>query len=185
MCGSGILLLCRGNHSIAEKVLCLPIFWGHPKIRSTFPFPPILFVKECVMIQLVKCPPQCTATIYIGELWRYLLLQPESLDDTIHPLRVIIGNGLNKEIWERVVERFGIQLVVEHYGSTEMPGDAVLNFLNKPGSCGYVPWSVWKEREAKIIRFNVEEEVVIRNKVSFVLSPFLALFFLFLDSFVT
>ena len=116
---------------------------------------------------------QCTAAIYIGELWRCLQLLPESDQDQTHGLRVIVGNGLRPEVWEGVVNRFGIELVVEHYGSTEMPGDAVLNYFNKIGSCGYVPPSVWKGREAKVIRFDVEQETVIRDGVDF---PFSLLF---------
>ena len=61
--------------------------------------------------------------------------------------------------------RFNIPLVVEHYGSTEMPGDAVLNYFNVPGSCGYVPRTVWADREAKIVRYDVVAESVVRNEV--------------------
>lgn len=107
---------------------------------------------------------KCTAAIYIGELWRYLQMLPESPEDKNHQLRVIVGNGLRPEVWENIVPRFGIELVVEHYGSTEMPGDAVLNYFNKVGSCGFVPPSVWKTKEAKIIRFDIEQERVIRNQ---------------------
>jgi len=107
---------------------------------------------------------KCTATIYVGELWRYLQLQPPSPLDQAHSLRVIVGNGLRAEIWENVVKRFNISLVVEHYGATEMPGDAVLNWFNKVGSCGFVPRKAWKDRDAKLIRFNVETETVYRNK---------------------
>jgi len=61
--------------------------------------------------------------------------------------------------------RFSIPLVVEHYGSTEMPGDAVLNYFNVPGSCGYVPPTVWAEREAKVVQFDTASEAVQRNAV--------------------
>lgn len=105
--------------------------------------------------------------IYIGELWRYLQNQPKTENDLNHSLRVIVGNGLRSDVWTEIVQRFGIKLVVEHYGSTEMPGDAVLNYFNQIGSCGFVPPAVWKEREAKIIKFNVETETVIRNEVFF------------------
>ncbi|KAH6565563.1 hypothetical protein BASA62_007197 [Batrachochytrium salamandrivorans] len=90
----------------------------------------------------------CVATIYIGELWRYLLTLPETertdvaindhdgaLDSSTHPfspLRIAIGNGLGEEVWKCIKARFGITHVVEHYGSTEMPGDAVLNYMGKP-----------------------------------------------------
>ncbi len=114
--------------------------------------------------------------IYIGELWRYLETQPPREDEQNHTLRVIIGNGLRPETWKNIVSRFNIRLVVEHYGSTEMPGDAILNYFNKIGSCGFVPPSVWKEREAKLIAYDVETESVMRNEVCLF---FCLLFFLF------
>ena len=119
--------------------------------------------------------------IYIGELWRYLENTAPSANDQDHQLRVIVGNGLRPETWRTITKRFNIKLVVEHYGSTEMPGDAVLNFFNKVGSCGYVPPSVWKEREAKLVRYDVENEKVIRNSVVF--SLFYEHFYFFLFSF--
>ncbi|KAJ3410317.1 cystathionine beta-lyase [Chytridiales sp. JEL 0842] len=114
----------------------------------------------------------CVATIYIGELWRYLHLQPSSpRDNTPHfsPLRVIIGNGLRPEIWELICLRFGITQVVEHYGSTEMPGDAVLNYFNKPGSCGFLPLDVARAKSMTgeggvLVKYDVEEDCVVRDK---------------------
>ena len=61
--------------------------------------------------------------------------------------------------------RFAIPLVVEHYGSTEMPGDAVLNYFNVPGSCGYVPLAIWADRDAKIVAYDVAAEAVVRDQV--------------------
>ena len=50
-----------------------------------------------------------TSFIYIGELLRYLMNQPPSPDDPNHKIRVITGNGLRPDIWEKFVERFGIE----------------------------------------------------------------------------
>ncbi len=82
---------------------------------------------------------QCDAAVYIGELWRYLINQAPQLDDADNPLRVIFGNGLTSPLWESVLERFGIEHVVEHYGATEMPGSALTNWTNRPGYCGFIP----------------------------------------------
>jgi len=109
----------------------------------------------------------CTAAIYIGEFWRFLQLISFKMEDNSHlghTLRVVVGNGLRPEVWDAVTQTFAIPLVVEHYGSTEMPGDAILNCYNKFGSCGYVPPSVWKTKEAKIIRFDVEVDTIVRNE---------------------
>ena len=91
----------------------------------------------------------CKAMIYIGELWRYLHTFPKmdhESSPSFSPLRVIIGNGLSHDIWTKIQDRFYIQHVIEHYGSTEMPGDAILNYFNKPGSCGFLPLSINKEK---------------------------------------
>ncbi|KAI8917325.1 hypothetical protein BC831DRAFT_516559 [Entophlyctis helioformis] len=114
---------------------------------------------------------QCVATIYIGELWRYLFTlptQPNEGTPSFSPLRVAIGNGLRSDIWTDVCRRFCITQVVEHYGSTEMPGDAVLNYFNKPGSCGFLPLELAKQKSmtgegGMLVRYDVEEDAVMRT----------------------
>ncbi|CAG2118176.1 unnamed protein product, partial [Medioppia subpectinata] len=80
----------------------------------------------------------CTAAMYIGEICRYLLAQPEKPVDKQHNLRIMIGNGLRKKIWTDFKTRFNIPQIGEFYGSTE--GNAnVANISNKEGACGFVP----------------------------------------------
>ena len=75
------------------------------------------------------------AFVYIGELCRYLLNQPERPDDRDHHLRVATGNGLRPDIWERFQKRFGIPLIREFYGATE--GNApIVNLVGTPGMVG-------------------------------------------------
>ncbi|KAJ3192177.1 hypothetical protein HK101_006929, partial [Irineochytrium annulatum] len=110
----------------------------------------------------------CKATIYIGELWRYLHSLPPTPQDatpSFSPLRVIIGNGLRLELWTATLTRFHITTVVEHYGSTEMPGDAILNHYGRPGSCGYLPAAVAKAKGMSgegglLVRYDVEADEV-------------------------
>lgn len=71
----------------------------------------------------------CKYVIYVGEIWRYVLSQPVLVLHADSPLKVIIGNGLGSDIWSNVMSRFGVQKVIEHYGSTEMPGDAVIQWV--------------------------------------------------------
>eukprot|EP01012_Entosiphon_sulcatum_P048558 TRINITY_DN67049_c0_g1_i1.p1 TRINITY_DN67049_c0_g1~~TRINITY_DN67049_c0_g1_i1.p1 ORF type:complete len:843 (-),score=120.38 TRINITY_DN67049_c0_g1_i1:131-2638(-) len=105
----------------------------------------------------------CTATIYIGEIWNFLNVLPEKATDHDNPLRVIVGNGLRAELWEPTLKRFGIQRVVEHYGATEMPGSAMLNYFNRVGSCGFVPPSVRTARaEDLTLAYDVEHDAVLR-----------------------
>jgi len=57
--------------------------------------------------------------IYIGEICRYLMNQPEKPDDADNPLVSCVGNGLRPEIWKAFKERFGIKKVFELYGAAE------------------------------------------------------------------
>jgi solute carrier family 27 fatty acid transporter 1/4 len=57
--------------------------------------------------------------MYIGEICRYLLAQPEKPVDKLHNLRIMFGNGLRKKIWKDFQTRFNIKQIVEFYGSTE------------------------------------------------------------------
>jgi fatty-acyl-CoA synthase len=80
---------------------------------------------------------KCSHMVYIGELWRYLLNRYE--DNPNKHLKVIFGNGLNTNLWESVVDRYKIEHVVEHFGSTEMPAGALTNWFDIAGYCGYLP----------------------------------------------
>jgi fatty-acyl-CoA synthase len=76
-----------------------------------------------------------TGFIYIGELCRYLMNQPERANDRDNRIRAITGNGLRPDIWKRFQERFGIEQISEFYGSTE-GNIGTLNFDNTVGSVG-------------------------------------------------
>lgn len=79
-----------------------------------------------------------TRALYIGELCRYLLLQPPSPADRSHGIRVMTGNGLRRDVWTPFQERFGIPLIREFYGATE--GNAPLaNIEGRPGMVGRLP----------------------------------------------
>ena len=73
---------------------------------------------------------------YIGELCRYLLVQPERPTDTQHKIRMLIGNGLRPQIWANFTKRFGIEKIGEFYGSTESNA-GMINPFNKVGACGF------------------------------------------------
>lgn len=79
-----------------------------------------------------------TAFVYIGELCRYLLNQPEKATDRAHRVRVIAGNGLRPEIWDEFTERFGIRRVCEFYAASE-GNTAFINIFNVPRSTGISP----------------------------------------------
>lgn len=63
---------------------------------------------------------------YVGETMRYLLAVPPEIDpvtgedlDKKNNVRMIFGNGLRPDIWNRVKERFGIETIAEFYAATE------------------------------------------------------------------
>jgi acyl-CoA synthetase (AMP-forming)/AMP-acid ligase II len=93
--------------------------------------------------------------IYIGELCRYLLNQPEKPDDKRHRVRAIVGNGLRADVWPRMQERFGIAHVREFYGSTE-GNIGTLNFDGTVGSVGRLLWggvlARWDEKADDFVR---------------------------------
>jgi acyl-CoA synthetase (AMP-forming)/AMP-acid ligase II len=78
---------------------------------------------------------EATIFVYIGELCRYLLNQPEHPDEKRHRLRIAGGNGLRPDIWEAFQTRFRIPLIREYYGATEGASSAV-NMTGRPGMVG-------------------------------------------------
>lgn len=60
-----------------------------------------------------------TAFVYVGETARYLLAAPPSPLDKQHKVRLMYGNGLRPDVWERFRSRFGVEEVAEFFSSTE------------------------------------------------------------------
>ncbi|MEM7661263.1 MAG: long-chain-acyl-CoA synthetase [Pseudomonadota bacterium] len=108
-----------------------------------------------------------TVFVYIGELCRYLLNQPEHPKEKSHNLRVGFGNGLRPEIWQEFLDRFNVPGLVEFYGSTE----GNVNFLNvdqKVGAVGRIP-KILEKRFSYIgfVKFDVETEMPVRGEDGF------------------
>jgi len=76
-----------------------------------------------------------SAFLYIGELCRYLLNQPQHPRERDHRLRIAMGNGLRPDIWEEFQQRFRIPLIREFYGATEGINMTV-NFTGRAGMVG-------------------------------------------------
>ena len=79
-----------------------------------------------------------TAFIYIGEICRYLLNQPDKPTDQAHKVRLVAGNGLRPEIWDEFTSRFNIGRVCEFYAASE-GNTAFINMFNVPKSAGCAP----------------------------------------------
>ncbi len=82
-----------------------------------------------------------TAFLYIGEICRYLLNQPEKDTDRKHKVRVIAGNGLRPDIWDEFTSRFNIPRVFEFYGASE-GNTGFVNIFNVPKTAGICPTRV-------------------------------------------
>lgn len=79
-----------------------------------------------------------TALVYAGELCRYLIEQPPSVEDANNPLRTMCGSGLRPGLWNVFKERFGIAHIGECYGA----GDGTVgvgNLLDVDNSLGFSP----------------------------------------------
>jgi len=81
---------------------------------------------------------RATAVIYIGELCRYLLNQPEKPTEREHSVRLAVGNGLRPELWDQFRRRFGIGRIVEFYAASE-GNVAFINAFGVDRTAGFGP----------------------------------------------
>eukprot|EP01100_Stratorugosa_tubuloviscum_P007981 TRINITY_DN32_c3_g1_i1.p1 TRINITY_DN32_c3_g1~~TRINITY_DN32_c3_g1_i1.p1 ORF type:complete len:651 (+),score=321.74 TRINITY_DN32_c3_g1_i1:78-2030(+) len=117
---------------------------------------------------------------YIGELCRYLVLSPPSPYDNQHRVRLALGNGLRADVWPKFVERFSSALlkqengpnklkeitIGEFYAATE--GNASLvNPTSKVGAIGFISPLIKPSYPLKIVKFDIENEVPIRDEKGF------------------
>jgi fatty-acyl-CoA synthase len=109
-----------------------------------------------------------TLFVYIGELCRYMVNQPERPGERTHRLRAAFGNGLRPEVWPRFQARFAIPQVLEFYGATE-GNVSVVNFDGRPGSIGRVPPYLRRKFNVQLVRFDAEAEQPVRGPDGFCL----------------
>ncbi|MBW2092831.1 MAG: long-chain-acyl-CoA synthetase, partial [Deltaproteobacteria bacterium] len=105
---------------------------------------------------------KATSFIYIGELCRYLMNQPEKPDDADNPLVACVGNGLRPDIWKAFKKRFGIKKVFELFGAAE--GTLIFtNLLNVDctvGTC-LTPFAV--------VKYDIEADEPVRDENGFMI----------------
>lgn len=104
----------------------------------------------------------CTVFVYIGELCRYLVNQPEDPNERKHRIRLAFGNGLRPEVWPEFKKRFGIPEILEFYGSTE-GNVSLFNFDGKPGAIGRVPRYLRGKINIRLVKFDLEAEEPVRG----------------------
>ena len=105
-----------------------------------------------------------TVLVYIGELCRYLLNQPDHPKQRAHNVRTGFGNGLRPEIWQQFLDRFNVPTLVEFYGSTE-GNVSFLNFDGKVGAVGRIPKFLEKRfAHVAFVKFDIETEEPVRDQ---------------------
>ncbi|OAF68685.1 hypothetical protein A3Q56_03557 [Intoshia linei] len=92
------------------------------------------FSKSNFVNDITRYEP--TIFIYIGEICRYLL-NIDTKNTNLNSIRIALGNGLKKDIWEKFQIKYNIKRIFEFYGSTEGTASC-LNFSGVVGSCGFV-----------------------------------------------
>jgi len=102
-----------------------------------------------------------TVVFYAGEMLRELLRAQPSATDNQNPIRLFAGSGLRRDVWQRIVERFGPVGILEFYASTE--GNAVLANASgeKVGALGRpLPGSA----EIELVRYDFDAEEFMRDE---------------------
>ena len=105
-----------------------------------------------------------TAVTYIWTMAADMLEAPASGRDQHHPIRLFIGSGMPRHLWQRVEDRFAPAKVLEFYASTE--GDAVLVNVrgDKVGSMGrQLPGSA----DLAVARFDIDANKLVEGQDGF------------------
>lgn len=63
---------------------------------------------------------ESTFVVYVGETARYLLAAAPSPLDKSHKVRLMHGNGLRPDVWDKFRRRFGVSEVAEFFNSSEL-----------------------------------------------------------------
>ena len=105
-----------------------------------------------------------TIFVYIGELCRYLNNQPVKDNDGDNTLKYILGNGLRGDYWVEFQKRFNIKRIIEVYGATEGVG-AIANLKGVPGMIGKLATA--GVRMGEVVKYNIEEEEIIKDQSGF------------------
>lgn len=94
--------------------------------------------------------------IYVGELCRYLTMQPECPEERNNPLQKMMGNGLRPDVWDEFKSRFGVSRICEIYGSSE-GNVSFLNLLNKDRTIGAAITKV------ALVSYDSENDEIVRG----------------------
>jgi fatty-acyl-CoA synthase len=109
---------------------------------------------------------RATMFVYIGELCRYLVNQPSRPSERAHRLRLAFGNGLGRDVWASLEERFAVPRILEFYGSTE-GNVSLFNFDGRQGALGRVAPYLRPLFKVELVRFDPETQAPVRGPDGF------------------
>lgn len=101
-------------HSSGIIVSCSVCLFSGGTIVLGRKFSASRFWNDCVDYKV-------TVFTYIGEFCRYLLSQPTHPEERNHKVRLVYGNGMRPDVWNRFRDRFNIPKICEFYAATEAP----------------------------------------------------------------
>ena len=104
--------------------------------------------------------------IGVGEIFRYLYGKLEAPADLPNTIEVALCNGINKELQEPFRERFGIQHMIEIYGTAENVG-FFINHEERPGMCGSLTLGGF--RQGEVVHCDPDSGQVLRNEEGWVI----------------
>ncbi|KAI8096747.1 uncharacterized protein BX664DRAFT_370392 [Halteromyces radiatus] len=147
-------------HSSGLIVSCLTTLQAGGTVVLGRKFSARRFWNDCVDYKV-------TAFTYIGEFCRYLLSQPSHPQERNHNVKMVYGNGMRPDVWNRFRDRFNIPRICEFYAATEAP-TSLFNVNTGPfgagavGHRGYLFRSI--RRELKLIKIDPVTEEPLRNQ---------------------
>ena len=112
------------------------------------------------------CDWDCTLFQYIGELCRYLAAAPPHRRERAHRLRIVCGNGLRGDVWERFADRFGIPRVLEFYAATE-GNFSLYNVEGEVGAIGRLPSFLAHRFPLALVQFDHASGAPLRDAAGF------------------
>lgn len=138
--GHQVNLNCQMNQATIQY-MCLPLYLNS---GFTFCFSAMLVSGSTMVLRRAFSLHhfwddirQHGATFFtgVGEIYRYLLTQPESVRDADNPLQTAVSNGIQSEFIEMFRRRFCVTHMMEMYGTTENVG-IFINHQEIPGMIG-------------------------------------------------
>jgi fatty-acyl-CoA synthase len=146
-------------HSVGGVVAVFPVLLAGGAVVLRERFSASAFWDEVIAYD-------CTLFQYIGELCRYLVTAPQSDAPPKHRLRLCVGNGLRKDVWEAFQSRFSIPRILEFYAATES-NFSLYNVEGEPGSIGRAPAFLAHRFPTAIVAFDVAAEEPLRDDAGF------------------